>query len=76
MFPQDPGPCPICGAAHTACKPAGALGSTTIVLLPNRDAAAAAEAPAVEPVAVEPEPVPFTTSTYDRTIHGPKRPRR
>lgn len=35
----DPGPCPICGAAHTACT--GSRGPIVIPQLPARDAAAA-----------------------------------
>lgn len=34
----DPGPCPICGAAHTACT--GIRGPVVVRQLPARDAAA------------------------------------
>jgi hypothetical protein len=80
MVRQDPGLCPICDAPHCGCTPGGA---DSIVIFSQRDAMAAtaqSEEPAVElvqPVAVaEPEPAPFTTSSYKRAIHGPKRPRR
>jgi hypothetical protein len=74
MFRQDPGLCPICDAPSCGCT---AGDSSSVVLLPQRDARIA-ETPAVPLVAElpAPEPEPFTTSTYDRTLHGPKRPRR
>jgi hypothetical protein len=53
MFREDPGPCPICGAAHTACS--ADSGPIAIPQLPARDAHAE------EP---PPEPVEFTTATY------------
>lgn len=37
LFRQDPGPCPVCGAAHSACT--ATPGSTAVVQLPARDAA-------------------------------------
>jgi hypothetical protein len=68
---RDPGPCPICGAAHTACTGTGPAG-ITIDQLPAKTAllATLAEPPAevVPPAA----PVEFTTSTYDRKKHRPK----
>lgn len=66
MFRIDPGPCPICDAAHCGCTPDRPVDA--IVVLGQRDAMVA------DPV-VEPEPGPFTTSTYQRKIHGLKRPR-
>lgn len=30
MFPTSPGPCPICGTPHTACKPAGDPGGAGV----------------------------------------------
>lgn len=64
---RDPGPCPICGAAHTACTTDS--GPIVIAQLPERDAAAAAAAPPVDE--------PFTTATYrgrmpDGTLKGRK----
>ena len=80
MFRIDPGPCRICDAPHCGCTPGGA---DSVVILSQRDAlqaTAQSDEPPVElvqPVAVaEPEPVPFTTSSYTRKQHGLKRPRR
>ena len=88
MFRIDPGPCPICDTPHCACTPVGALDS--VVILGQRDAMVAAQAVSidtapqtveppvelVQPFAVaEPEPAPFTTSSYKRAVHGPKRPK-
>lgn len=36
LFKQDPGPCPICGAAHATCTTTS--GPPTVALLPMRDA--------------------------------------
>jgi hypothetical protein len=44
----DPGPCPICGVAHTACT-AGATTSVSVAQLPARDAAAAASPASARP---------------------------
>jgi hypothetical protein len=56
----DPGPCAVCGQAHSACT--ADSGPSVMVQLPQRDAAAA---PVVaEPVPVVTPPVQFTTSTY------------
>lgn len=74
----DPGPCPICGAAHTACT--ADSGPIVVAQLPARDALAAT-APSVEPPAAlappvaETPPAPFSTAEYSRAIHGRKRPR-
>lgn len=80
MFREDPGLCPICDAPHCGCTPGGA---DSVVVLGQRDAMMATaqsnEPPVelVQPVAAaEPEPTPFTTSSYKRSEHGPKRPRR
>lgn len=65
LFRQDPGPCPICGAPHTACTTDNVAAMTTLQL-PCRDAAAAAQ----------PAPTPeFTTATYRRAVHGKDRKR-
>lgn len=71
MVRFDPGPCPICGAAHTACT--ADRGPIVVSQLPARDALAAT-AQSVEPPA---ELVPegsdedtFTTATY----RGRKKP--
>jgi hypothetical protein len=81
MFRTDPGPCPICGEAHSACT--SSSGPITLAQLPARDALAATaqtvEPPAelLQPLAVaEPPPMPFSTAEYDRKKHGLKQPRR
>jgi hypothetical protein len=73
---EPPGPCPICGAPHSACTRYS--GPVVVVQLPARDAAAAAgqlrTVPAAEPA---PPPLPggaFTTGTYRRSQH--RRPAR
>ena len=69
----DPGPCPICGAAHTACTTNS--GPIRVTILEARDAV-----PTVPPSAAAPSPPPpslvadqiqaglppghFTTATY------------
>jgi len=76
------GPCPICGAAHSACTTYS--GPVVVVQLPARDAAAAAlntalsDAPGArrQPLTLEvttPAPAPgaFTTGTYKRKLHHP-----
>lgn len=80
MFRQDPGLCPICGAAHAACT--ADAGPITVTQLPARDALAAAalavtaqsvEPPAeLAPAVVDPVPAPFSTSEYKRATHGPR----
>ena len=78
MFRTDPGLCPICDAPHCGCSPGGA---DSIVILGQRDAMVSegsldpAVAAAIALPVAEPEPVTFTTSTYDRKKHGLKRPR-
>jgi len=77
MFRVDPGPCPLCGAAHTACT-AGS-GPIRIDQLPALTASAQRHEPPVELAAAiddEPEllvaenvqktlpPGSFTTATY------------
>jgi len=62
----DPGPCPICGAAHTACM--SGTGPIAIAQLPARDAQVQALASPAAPL-LESERVPladgqFTTATY------------
>lgn len=74
MFRTDPGPCPICGTAHSACT--ADAGPIAIEQLPARDALAAAAQP-LEPPAelVQPiadVPATFSTSEYSRAKHGPK----
>lgn len=89
MFRADPGLCPICDAPHCGCTPAGGGGPDSVVILSQRDAMEAtahpmepaAELPhpqsdAGEPVIDDGDPEPFTTATYKRAVHGPKRPRR
>jgi hypothetical protein len=74
MWRQDPGPCPICGKAHTACKPARPT-AIELTVLPARDARVGnVPTPAdVEPPELVAEVVQatlpkdtFTTGTYRR----------
>lgn len=59
----DPGPCPVDDAPHTTCTSpdyhGGGRGSVT----------AACQRPRVLDIAQTP-PVPFTTKTYRREVHG------
>lgn len=57
LYRSDPGPCPICGAAHTTCG-GDERGRTSIVQLPQRDAAAVAEADVAAPPIVAELPTP------------------
>ncbi len=68
VWRRDPGPCPICGAAHTACTGQGPAG-ITIDQLPAKTELLALEPPVVPP---ELPPVEFTTATYTRKTHKPK----
>ena len=61
---QSPGPCPICGAAHTACTAMGPAG-VVIDQLPARTALAR-ETPPDAPLETV---VEFTTGTYERKKH-------
>jgi hypothetical protein len=60
----DPGPCPICGAAHTACR--SDSGPIAIVQLPARDDAAATSDSDAQPTALGDggDGRPFSTATY------------
>lgn len=61
MGRDDPGPCPICGAPHTACTVDS--GPILVVQTPERDALAArhhAASPAPDP----PQQQTFSTKTY------------
>ena len=73
----DPGPCPICGQAHTACT--ADSGPIRVALVPQRDARLATgevqslEPPAeLQPPIVETEAPSFTTAEYSRAKHGVK----
>lgn len=78
MFRPSPGPCPICGAAHTTCV--ADSGPIAVVQLPARDAAAVVTGAAPVPQGVMSDVVsspplgdgtdgrPFATATY----RGPK----
>ena len=78
MFRRDPGPCGICGAAHSTCKPAGSSTRIEIAQTPMRDARAAGNLPPVPLVAeTKSEQIgatlpegQFTTATY----RGRKKP--
>jgi len=67
MLIDDPGPCGVCGAAHSTCGGAAVI---TIPQLSQRDAAAAAErenaiaVAATLPPGVPVPPDAFTTGTY------------
>jgi len=64
----DPGDCPICGAAHTACT--ADSGPVEVVQLPARDAAAALELRLelqADRVQATLPPGEFTTGTYRGT---------
>lgn len=56
---QDVGPCPICGAPHTACTTDS--GPIVVPQLPARDAMAARPEPEEETAQA---PATFTTATY------------
>ncbi len=65
MWVRDPGPCPICGTAHTACKGAtddstgvGVTRGVVVRQLPARDAVTAAESAAAAPASRRSRPVP------------------
>jgi hypothetical protein len=66
MFRQDPGPCPVCGAAHSACT--GDTGQAILIpQLPARDAAGRLvlrATPQAEAVQATLPPGSFTTATY------------
>jgi hypothetical protein len=64
MRRQDPGPCPICGAAHTVCTAPGPAG-IVIDQLPAKTALEVAVTLEVPP------PVEFSTTSYDRAKQGP-----
>lgn len=72
MFRRDPGPCIVCGAAHTACTVAP-RGRIAISQLPARDLMVATPELAVQTDAGEElsvnvalRPGSFTTATYRR----------
>lgn len=70
FFRQNPGPCPICGQAHTACTGSSSTGPIEITQLPARDAALAtsrASAPAASPPAAPAPAEPFSTAEYRGT---------
>jgi hypothetical protein len=68
---ENPGPCPICGAAHTGCR--ADSGPVLVVQLPSRDGATAAADPVVVAPPLEADivqatlpPDSFTSGTYRR----------
>jgi len=78
---DDPGPCPICGAAHTMCT--ASSGPIQVPQTPARDALARATVAELEPPALTgavpataigdgSDARPFTTGTY----RGPRGRRR
>jgi hypothetical protein len=74
-FRPDPGACPICGAAHCSCDG----GPIVVEQLPATAALRASSTQSAEPpvellqplAVAEPEPAPFTTSSY----RGTQKPR-
>lgn len=66
MAGPDPGPCPICGAAHTGCT--AVTGPVMIEQLPARDAGAVLSLPPLvaEVAQTTLPPGEFTTATYRR----------
>jgi hypothetical protein len=67
MWRHDPGPCPICGAPHTACT--ADSGAVVVAQMPARDAQVARTRALAAPSAVPcdpvaPAPETFTTATY------------
>lgn len=61
-FRRAPGPCPICGAAHSVCTTY--TGPVTVVQLPSRDAAAPPPPLRAEQVQAGLPAGAFTTGTY------------
>jgi hypothetical protein len=72
-----PPPCPVDDAPHTTCTSADYVPAAPIVIvqIPCRDGVQTVALPALPPVAPPPSDTAFTTSTYRREIHGPKRRR-
>lgn len=69
---RDPGPCIVCGAAHSACTASGEPEPLTVTLTPARDAAEARARASRAPLRAEIiqttlPPGQFTTGTYRRT---------
>lgn len=60
----DPGPCPVCGAAHTACT--ANRGPIAAVQFPARDAAAGELAPV--PLVGELETPPLVAEVVQKTL--------
>jgi len=60
----DPGPCAVCGAAHSACT--DDPGPIEVVQLPSRDAAATASRPVLvaDQVQATLPPGQYTSATY------------
>lgn len=92
MFRQDPGLCPICDAPHCGCTPGGAdsvviLGQRDALIaaqlavepsVQSHEPAAELQRPSEDGVdgVMGDGPEPFTTASYSRTRHAPKRPKR
>ncbi|CAB4177365.1 hypothetical protein UFOVP998_23 [uncultured Caudovirales phage] len=71
FFRQSPGACPVCGQAHTACRPVGSSDQIVVAQLPARDGARThdetlALAHQVNPHAVSTKTYPHR-STHDRS---------
>ncbi len=78
MFRRDPGPCPICGEAHTACIPAGASrgGSVVVPVLTAGLEQRIAQPLEADRIQATLPPGQFTSATYERAKHGPAPPKR
>jgi hypothetical protein len=70
IWRRDPGPCIVCGAAHTACT-AGDGEEIAIVQMPLRDAAASPSPLEADRVQATLPPGQFTTGTYRRRKNTP-----
>lgn len=65
MVTSDPGECPVCGAAHTACTAGSRRTQVTIVMTPARDALPVVYEPTIaEQVQATLPPGQTTTGTY------------
>lgn len=77
---NDPGPCPVDDTPHTACTP-GTVAARGAGLVSRTQMDQTVRVPVVRPGWLSPPPtaqtvVTFTTATYKRSEHGPKRKRR
>ena len=64
---MDPGPCPVDDTPHTACTPESVARQHAITVAARRPRALDQLPPPAPPAPT------FTTDTYRRALHGPKR---